>query len=330
VERFHKTLRGELLDHAGPFASMEAAQAAVDGWVAGYNQQRPHQALGMGVPAARFHARGGQQDRADGLGLLVPPGLAGDRDGDGVAAGAVEVDLVVPPSGNAALLGRQLWLGPRLEGQTVRCWVDLRWMHFSLGGRRFKTLPSRYTRAQLAHLAGLPGARAAGPPPADAAVAGSGQAVQVERAVNGCGLVSVGGHQVYVGWALAGQQVRLRLETRVIHVIDGGRLVKTLPSPVPPQQRARVRGARAAVDGLPPRGPVVVERRIHQRGQTMVCGQRLQVGMQHAHKRAMVEVGEHQFRVFVDEVLVATVPRTSGKEVRNLKAAEGWVKTGRG
>ena len=45
VERFHLTLRRELLDHCGPFTSMEEAQAAVDAWVSEYNADRPHQAL---------------------------------------------------------------------------------------------------------------------------------------------------------------------------------------------------------------------------------------------------------------------------------------------
>jgi transposase InsO family protein len=45
VERFHGSLRRELLDDAVPFGGMAAAQAAVDAWVAEYNTARPHQAL---------------------------------------------------------------------------------------------------------------------------------------------------------------------------------------------------------------------------------------------------------------------------------------------
>ncbi|MGV3703609.1 integrase core domain-containing protein [Mycolicibacterium sp. PO1] len=43
VERFHKTLRRELLDETGAFESIEAAQAAIDEWVHAYNTVRPHQ-----------------------------------------------------------------------------------------------------------------------------------------------------------------------------------------------------------------------------------------------------------------------------------------------
>lgn len=47
VERFHQTLRRELLDDCGRFADRAAAQAAIDGWLADYNRLRPHQALDM-------------------------------------------------------------------------------------------------------------------------------------------------------------------------------------------------------------------------------------------------------------------------------------------
>jgi transposase InsO family protein len=55
IERFHKTVRAELLGRRGPFASLADAQQAVDAWVEDYNTQRPHQALGMRTPAERFH-----------------------------------------------------------------------------------------------------------------------------------------------------------------------------------------------------------------------------------------------------------------------------------
>jgi hypothetical protein len=50
VERFHGTFRPEFLDVAGPFTSVDQAQAAVDAWVADYNTNRPHQALDDKVP----------------------------------------------------------------------------------------------------------------------------------------------------------------------------------------------------------------------------------------------------------------------------------------
>jgi transposase InsO family protein len=55
VERFHRTYRGEfLLDHDRRHSTIEAAQEALDAWVASYNAERPHQSLGDRPPAERF------------------------------------------------------------------------------------------------------------------------------------------------------------------------------------------------------------------------------------------------------------------------------------
>src|SRR5262249_26338453 len=54
IERFHGSLRRELLDDAVPFADLAAAQAAVDNWSDESNGTRPHQSLRMSSPAERF------------------------------------------------------------------------------------------------------------------------------------------------------------------------------------------------------------------------------------------------------------------------------------
>src|SRR5215213_7998764 len=56
IERFHGTLRKELLNGA-TFASLAAAQQAIDGWIVEYNTDRPHQSLGGCTPAERFATR---------------------------------------------------------------------------------------------------------------------------------------------------------------------------------------------------------------------------------------------------------------------------------
>src|SRR6202035_4194290 len=63
IERFHGSLRRELLDDAVPFADLAAAQAAVDAWVREYNTTRPHQAIGMAVPADRFSTTRAEAER---------------------------------------------------------------------------------------------------------------------------------------------------------------------------------------------------------------------------------------------------------------------------
>jgi hypothetical protein len=57
IERFHQTMRRELLDQARLFVSLLEAQAAIDDWVREYNAARPHQALETKAPvtpAERF------------------------------------------------------------------------------------------------------------------------------------------------------------------------------------------------------------------------------------------------------------------------------------
>ncbi|HSZ28199.1 MAG TPA: IS481 family transposase [Pseudonocardiaceae bacterium] len=125
VERFHGTFRPDFLDVAGPFTSVEEAQAAVDSYVAEYNTDRPHQALDEKVPvtpAERFApVPAGQRDLVS---LWLPaalesasapepaepqaPGVTSSMEWHG---GPVEFDRVVPPSGNLQVAGKQFWLG---------------------------------------------------------------------------------------------------------------------------------------------------------------------------------------------------------------------------
>ena len=53
IERFHRTLRQEFLT-GRVFADLGSAQAELDAWIASYNAERPHQALGMATPTSRF------------------------------------------------------------------------------------------------------------------------------------------------------------------------------------------------------------------------------------------------------------------------------------
>jgi len=52
-ERFHRTLKAELLG-GPPFEDLAHCQQAFDRWRRVYNCERPHQALDMAVPAARY------------------------------------------------------------------------------------------------------------------------------------------------------------------------------------------------------------------------------------------------------------------------------------
>jgi transposase InsO family protein len=52
-ERFHRTLKADVIQ-TGTFADLAQCQAAFDRWRTIYNTQRPHEAIGMAVPASRY------------------------------------------------------------------------------------------------------------------------------------------------------------------------------------------------------------------------------------------------------------------------------------
>jgi hypothetical protein len=219
---------------------------------------RPHQSLNMAFPAARFTAPAG-----DTIGLRIPaelttepqvPAASADPEpepDDGAAAPpppdpgsggqnkAVELERVVPPSGNLWIAG-QVWLGPAMTGRTVRIWAGLAQVHVLLDGHRIKTLPSRLDARDLARLTAA-GAQPAGSPPLPPA---AGDVTEGDRTVKASGNVSLGDHIVSAGLPLAGQRVTLRLDGPVAHVLSGGVLVRTVACPVPPEARPRLRGAR--------------------------------------------------------------------------------------
>ena len=66
---------------------------------------------------------------------------------------AVEVDRLVPLSGNLWIGGQQVWLGPALAGCAVTIRVDESALYVVLDGMQLKTLPSRLGVAET----GTPG-----------------------------------------------------------------------------------------------------------------------------------------------------------------------------
>jgi hypothetical protein len=128
---------------------------------------------------------------------------------------------------------------------------------------------------------------------------------------------------VTVGYELAGQRVTLRMDgTQLAVVSHDGTLLRTMPCPVPARDRPRLRGARrATASAPPPAGPVVVQRRVSQRGQIMVATQRIHAGMIHARKIVTVSAEDHTFRIGLDGQVIAVVPRTTASEIHRYKAS---------
>jgi len=304
VERFHKSLRLELLDHVAPFESLEAAQQAIDAWVHAYNHHRPHQALDMAAAASRFRPNGptraepaslaaedAEQAPSWAIEVIAPPPAAPP------GGTAVEFEVRVPPSGEVTLVsGRQrVTLAQGLAGRTVTVWADLRSVHLTLDGHLVRTLGSRLLPEDLAYLA-MRGARSAGPEPATAALPrlrgdpllAAGQAVEIDRKVHRDGHVKVAGSQHLVGMALAGRAITLRLDGHLMHAIADGALAGTWPCPVPADRLAQLPRARPAATPLPPpplpAGSIRVQRRVHASGRIMVARQPLKLGPRHAGK----------------------------------------------
>ena len=66
-ERFHRTLKAEVLN-VRSFRGLEEAQQGFDAWRAIYNSYRPHEAIGLEVPASRYQASPREMPAA-----IVPP-----------------------------------------------------------------------------------------------------------------------------------------------------------------------------------------------------------------------------------------------------------------
>jgi hypothetical protein len=344
IERFHLTLRRELLDDHEPFTSLAAAQTAVDEFVQHYNADRPHQALDPDQPvspADRFALT--PQRQRELLPVWLPPvlvaapaGSAGpvtEADEDGTAepdqtstaepawaGGPVEFDKVVPPSGNMALAGKQFWLGPARSGQVVRFWASVDLIHLFIGGTRVKTVRSHLSVTDLAQLIAH-GAVSAGPSPLPPVQ--PGDAVEVERVVNKGGLVSLGGRTLLAAEILAGRRVGIRIEvdTIMFYDLDSRELLRVRPNPLSDDQIIRLRGNRPAGPPLrPSTEPIRVQRRASSTGVIVVCRQKVALGRIHQHQTVTVLVSDTTLAVQLDDGETRVVRRTTTLAVRNIKA----------
>lgn len=101
-ERFHRTLKRELLNRYG-FNSLQACQLAMDGWRQEYNLIRPHYALEQKPPISRY------RPSARAYVELLPD----------VEYDPGEEVRKVRGSGHISFFGRQIFVGEGLVGQPV-------------------------------------------------------------------------------------------------------------------------------------------------------------------------------------------------------------------
>jgi transposase InsO family protein len=329
IERFHKTLREELLDSVAPFESLAVAQRAIDGWVSAYNHHRPHQSLDMATPASLFRPNGPTRldvdiDETDSSPTLIDVITAPPTPSDD---GAVELEVRVPPSGEITLAnGRQKVSLRACIGRLVTIWADYRTLHISLEGQLVRTVPSRLLPEHL-QLLRMRGARPAGPAPAAPAlrkangrlVVAAGQAIEIDRIVNKDGAVTIAGHHHVVGFGWVGHTITLRLDGHLIHGIAEGALIGTWASPIRHDQLSRVRGARTPATALPPpplpSGSLRAQRRVHESGRILVAGQRIKLGPRHRGKLVTVVIEDTHLRVLHGDEEIAVRPRRSAKPI---------------
>ena len=340
VERFHGTFRPELGD-LGPFESVQVAQAAVDAWVESYNRNRPHQGLDERVPvvpADRFAPA-----LTDDLQLWLPPALevaapaevapveVGDekrtrRPRPPDPGAPVELDRVVPASGNMALCGNQFWLGTARTGQVVRFWIACDWVHLSVAGARVKTVRSRFTVNDLAPLRAQ-GAVTAGPPPLASHPGPGARAgrliVEVERSVGRNGMVSLGQRVVLAAEILAGRRVGIYIEESAPLLFfdpETRELLRTRPNPLEPGEAARLQRCRPV--GPVPRPstePVTVQRRASNTGIIMVAGQKVALGRRYTHHTVTVHVSDTTLAIELPDGDTRSIRRTTDQPVRSIK-----------
>lgn len=334
VERFHGTFRPEI-SAQGPFTSLAAAQSAVDAWVAHYNTERPHQGLDEDRPVMPAHRFTPTTAEAV-LPLWLPPSLelapppaeppepaAIERPPRETGSGAaIELDKVVPASGNMTVGHQQVWLGPDWAGQTARIWADCQWVHVCVGASRIKSLRSRLTVSDLDVLVAR-GARPAGDPPASTRARSREGAVEVHRTVNRNGNISLGNKTCAVSETLAGRRVGVWIEadapliffdpaTRVILRARANTLA-------PGEQYSLQRAVPAGERPHPALEPITVQRRASATGVIVVAGQKVPLGRINGGATVTVHASQMTLAIVLPDGDAIVVRRTTDSAVRSIK-----------
>jgi transposase InsO family protein len=233
VERFHKTVRAELLT-GRVFASIEEAQAALDVWVEHYNSERPHQGIGMVAPLRRFE-----------LAAEAPPPVAPFE-------GASEEEppelrpltRLVGASGKISFEAASYHVGAWLAGEAVELsqrdgLLEIAHRGVLVACHVHRHVPTAKTPARTAPTR---------PRPRPVPPLASGPAVK--RKVDPTGYVSFAGRGYFVSNRLRGEQVEVRLAGDAVQISQRGVLLKTH---VARHDRAKEHGAFSTPQGRPQR-----------------------------------------------------------------------------
>jgi len=136
IERFHKTLRAELLT-GRRFDSLALAQQVLDAWVADYNTQRPHQAIAMAVPAQRFQPP---------TTATTPTPVQAAPSRQPLTIGPAEITRRVSASGLIGVCYQQVSAGRHLAGQIVTVRLHPSVLQVFFAGQLIRTVPRTSTK----------------------------------------------------------------------------------------------------------------------------------------------------------------------------------------
>ena len=136
IERFHKTLRAELLT-SRRFDSLAQAQQVLDSWIEDYNTRRPHQAIAMQVPAQRFQAP---------TAAATPSPVPSVQPRRSSPASPTEITRRVSASGLIGVCYQQVSAGRHLAGQIVTVRLHPTVLQVFFAGQLIRTVPRRSTK----------------------------------------------------------------------------------------------------------------------------------------------------------------------------------------
>jgi transposase InsO family protein len=293
IERFHGSLRRELLDDAVPFADLAAAQAALDAWVEQYNTTRPHQALGMASPADRFCSNKGS--KADQLLPLRLPAV-----------------LSPVPAGEHS------------SGRAGRDFTHLAWpgtLQDTASGNNGAGQAAPDHPVQFAGVLPPGPSQDTGQTPAPRSAAESlrashGGPAEFERVVPPSGNMEAAGRQFWLGPRRAGQVITFWADTDVIHLTAGGLRVKSVRSHLSTADLAKLLAAGARPAGPPPLpkaqpgAAIEVERTVSKDGQVRLAGRYVIAAEILGGRRVGIRVEENTLMFFdpATRVLLRTRP----------------------
>ena len=208
IERLHKTMRKELFD-GRRFSGLLEAQVELDAWVAHYNLEREHQAIGDVAPIRRFE--------------LVERVPAEVLDPD--AAGGQEPTPTAPPvarrvdqAGRISILKHRYHVGRHLAGQAVSVEAADGLLHVSHNGVLVATHARRHLAEDDDRMDRRAKAARAGRPTAGE---------EVLRKVDPSGSVSFAGTTYRAGNRYIGHVLGVRVVGDTVQITQDGLLLRT-------------------------------------------------------------------------------------------------------